>query len=177
MEEFEVPTEKLQEEMEHHARTSGEQWVTGVALTAALLAVFAAVSSLLAGHHSNEAMIDQLQASDQWAYYQAKGIKLAILETRISLAREMGKGVATKDTAKISSYLLEQSGIQAAAREKEKSSEWHLKMHNALARCVTLFQIAIAICAISAISKQKWLWVASILTGIAGIGLLIGAHM
>lgn len=177
MEEIEVPTEKLQEEMEHHAHVSAERWVTMVALTAALLAVFAAVSSLLAGHHSNEAMIDQLRASDQWAYYQAKGIKLAILETRVSLTHEMGKGDAAKDTAKINSYILEQKEIQSTAKEKEKSSELHLTMHNAIARSVTLFQVAIAICAISAISRQKWLWIASILTGIAGIVMLIAAHL
>ncbi|MCX6252582.1 MAG: DUF4337 family protein [Bacteroidetes bacterium] len=79
MEEIEVPTDHLHEEMEHSARHSEERWITLVALTAALLAVLAAVTSLLASHHANEAMIDQLRSSDQWAFYQAKGIKLAII--------------------------------------------------------------------------------------------------
>ncbi|MGO9146526.1 MAG: DUF4337 family protein [Desulfomonilia bacterium] len=36
-----------------------------VALSTAILAVLAAVSSLLAGHHSNEALIEQIQSSDK----------------------------------------------------------------------------------------------------------------
>jgi hypothetical protein len=66
-EEIEDPTEKLHEAIQEEAREAREQWVLGVALSTAILAVLAAVSSLLAGHHSNEALIEQIQASDQWA--------------------------------------------------------------------------------------------------------------
>jgi len=31
-------------------------------------------------------MMSQIQASDQWGYYQAKSIKAAVLETKMSLA-------------------------------------------------------------------------------------------
>jgi len=74
MEEIEVPTEQLQEQLNERTRESQEKWILMVALTAAILAVFAAINALLAGHYANEAMIEQLKASDQWAYYQAKGI-------------------------------------------------------------------------------------------------------
>ena len=47
----------------------------------------------MAGHHSNEAMIEQIQASDHWGYYQAKGIKAAVLGTRISI---LGRAWARK---------------------------------------------------------------------------------
>jgi hypothetical protein len=68
MEEIEVPTEHLQEQLNETTRDSEEKWILKVALTAAILAVFAAITALLAGHYANEAMIEQLQASDQWAY-------------------------------------------------------------------------------------------------------------
>ncbi len=67
-EEIEVPTEHLHEHMEHEAEEGREKWVLGVALSSAFLAAFAAVASLMAGHHANEAMIDQIRASDQWNY-------------------------------------------------------------------------------------------------------------
>ena len=51
-----------------------------VALTAALLSVLAAITALFASHYANEAMIEQIQASDQWSFYQAKGIKSVVLE-------------------------------------------------------------------------------------------------
>jgi len=53
------------------------------AVSTALMAVFAALGSLTAGHHSNEALIAQIKASDTWAYYQAKGIKSEIAEAII----------------------------------------------------------------------------------------------
>src|SRR3984957_20238142 len=83
MEDPEVPTEHLHEEIHHHAEHTREKWVLGVALSSALLAGLAAVSSLLAGHHANEAMIEQIQSSDNWAFYQAKGIKSALLGSKI----------------------------------------------------------------------------------------------
>jgi hypothetical protein len=79
MDEIEVPTEHLHEaihEQVHHAINSKEQkWSMLVAISTALMAVLAAISSLFAGHNSNEAVINQIKASDQWSFYQAKGIK------------------------------------------------------------------------------------------------------
>src|SRR5439155_27301646 len=63
MEEIEPPTEQVQEEIHHHAHESRERWVSYVALSSALIAALAAVCALLASHHANEGMIDQLRAS------------------------------------------------------------------------------------------------------------------
>ena len=46
------------------------------AVTAAVLAVLAAIGSLLsAGHAVNQAILEQTKATDQWAFYQAKSTK------------------------------------------------------------------------------------------------------
>ncbi|HXL72153.1 MAG TPA: DUF4337 family protein, partial [bacterium] len=91
MEDIEVPTEHLHEHMEHGVEESKEKWVLGVALSSAFLAALAAVSSLMAGFHANEAMIDRIKSSDQWSYYQAKGIKSAVLSTKIELLKSFKK--------------------------------------------------------------------------------------
>jgi len=172
MEEIEVPTEHLHEQLHERAHESEEKWILMVALTAAILAVFAAITSLMAGHYANEAMIEQLQASDQWAFYQAKGIKLVVLESKTGLLHQLGKEVDPKDTEKAGKYRDDQKGIEKAAREKETDSVKALELHNKLAKGVTILQIAIAICAISALTKKKFLWYGSILLGIAGIIVL-----
>src|ERR1035437_7658856 len=173
MEEIEVPTEHLQENIQEHAEHSRERWIMMVALTAALLAVLAAVSALMAGHHSNEATIDQIKASDQWAYYQAKGIKSAVLESKTELLREMGKSVSEKDVEKLKTYKDEQKEIDKKARELQHSSECHLVLHHGIAQSVTIFQIAIAVCAISVLTRKKSLWYGSIFLGILGAALWI----
>jgi hypothetical protein len=173
MEEIEVPTEHLHEDIQEHAEHSRERWIMMVALTAALLAVLAAVSALLAGHHSNEATIDQIKASDQWAYYQAKGIKSAVLESKTELLREMGKSVSEKDVEKLKTYKEEQKEIDKEARELQHSSERHLVLHHGIAQSVTIFQISIAICAIAVLTRKKQLWYGSIFLGIVGAALWI----
>src|SRR3954469_14528461 len=90
MEEIEPPTEQVQEEIHHHAHESRERWVSWVALSSAVIAALAAVCALLASHHANEGMIDQLQASDQWAYYQAKGIETRVLQVERNLLAAQG---------------------------------------------------------------------------------------
>jgi hypothetical protein len=168
-EEIEVPTEHLHEHMEHAAHHSGESWILLVALSSAILAVFAATASLLAGHHANEAVIAQIKASDQWGYYQAKGIKAAVLESRIDLLGNLGKQVPEKSREKLKEYRLEQQEIQKKAREEQATSESHLNHHKVLARSVTFFQVAIALGAISALTRRQSLWVGSIGLGLFGL--------
>ena len=50
------------------------------AITAAVLAVMAAMASLLSGHAVNQAILAQTRATDQWSYYQAKSTKQQLYE-------------------------------------------------------------------------------------------------
>src|SRR5665811_236691 len=77
MEDIEVPTEYLHDEINERAK-EGKGWLLYLAISTAFMAVLAAIAGLMAGHYSNEALIEQIKASDQWAYYQAKGIKAEI---------------------------------------------------------------------------------------------------
>lgn len=144
----------------------------GVALSSALLAGFAAVCSLLAGHHANEAMVDQIQSSDKWAYYQAKGIKAAVLGSKMELLEAEGKAVAARDAEKLAGYKRDQDDISAEANERQRSAEAHLARHVVFARAVTLFQIAIAVGAISALTNRKSFWYVSLAFGLGGLAFL-----
>src|SRR5437763_10501431 len=105
MEEAEVPLEHLQEHVHRSAEHSGASWISWVALSTAILAVLAAIAGLLSGKHANEAMMAQIESSDQWAYYQAKGIKAAVLDAKMTLS-----GVANEqDHAKADKYQEEQN--------------------------------------------------------------------
>src|SRR5437660_11954715 len=86
MEESEVPLEHLHEHVKETAEHSSAPWISWVALSTALLAVLAAIAGLLSGKHVNEAMMNQIEASDQWNYYQAKSIKAAVLDAKMSLS-------------------------------------------------------------------------------------------
>ncbi len=171
-EEIEVPTEHLHESIHEEYERTENKWILRVALTAALLAVFAAIASLYAGHHANEAMLEQIKASDQWSYYQSKSIKSMLLKSKTDLIQALDKQADAKDEEKLAAYAQELKEIEDKARESEHSSHEHLTRHIDLAKAVTAFQIAIAICAISALTKRKWLWYLSIVSGCGGLVLL-----
>jgi hypothetical protein len=172
-EEMEVPTEHLHESLQEAAEKSNNNWILMVALTAAVLAVLAALASLLASYHVNEAMIEQLKASDQWAYYQAKGIKHEILDSKIEILKSLGKARSSQDQSKSAQYEQQQKEIELTARDAGKSSTEHMEIHHILARAVTLFQIAIAVSAIAVLTRKKWMWYGSIALGLGGILFLL----
>ncbi|MGZ3789289.1 MAG: DUF4337 domain-containing protein [Bacteriovorax sp.] len=168
MEEIEVPLEQSQEQIHEHAHQGG--WMGKVALSTAIIAVIAAISALMAGHHSNEALISQIQSSDNWSHYQAKCIKSSILAVKNDLIVEMGKQPKATDLEKAAEYKKEQEEISEKAKEKARESEHHLSSHVILAKSVTLFQISIAISAIAVLTRRKPFWYVSL--GVAGIGVI-----
>ncbi len=175
MEDPEVPTEQLHEEINEHAEHSRERWVLGVALSSALLAGFAAVASLMAGHHANEAMIHQIQASDQWSYFESKGIKETEIISKDTILDALGKPVPDADKMKIAAYEHEKEQIQNTADNLEKTGRRRLHTYQKLASSVTMFQIAISLGAISVLIRRRAFWFGSIAVGLVGIAFLIEA--
>jgi hypothetical protein len=175
MEAPEVPTEHLHEHIHEHAHGTKIKWVMGVALSSALLAALAAVAALMAGHHVNEAMIEQIRSSDQWNYYQAKGVKSAVLGSKLELLQGLDKTPSDKDREKLSEYKKEQEEIKKKAEEMEEASHHHLKAHVVFARAVTLFQVAIAIGAISVLTHKRTFWYVSLVFGAIGLLFMIQA--
>ena len=164
MEEAEVPLEHLHEQVHHSAEHSGENWISWVALSTAILAVLAAIAGLLSGKHANEAMMSQIEASDQWGYYQAKSIKASVLDAKIALSTAPSES----DAAKRERYEKEQEEIKSEAEHKQAEAKSNFHQHEVFARGVTMFQIAIAIAAISALTRKRAFWVVSLVFGIAG---------
>src|SRR5258708_35211765 len=110
-----VTVEHLEGGIHHDGEHSGEKWISWVALSTAILAVLAAIAGLLSGSHANEAMMKQIESADQWAFYQAKGIKAAVLDAKMTLTGS----TSDADREKVAKYSEEQAEIQNEARAKE----------------------------------------------------------
>lgn len=188
-EQFEVESRL---EAGEHARGDGSShWLTSaIAVTIAVLAVCAALSSLLAGraaHHSlaelNKAAIEQNLASDQWNFYQAKGIKRHVFETqRDVLLLQPGPEAAKRVAAyskEIKRYATEQQDIMkdAKAHEQERDAAKAVaqrfdERYQRLSLSVASFQIAIVVCSVAAIVRMRSLWYLGIVGGVAGLVFL-----
>jgi len=182
-EEPEVEYEKMHEAIKEELEKEGGSFLKQIALTTAILAVFAALASLQAGDTVNtalalktEAVQLQSQASDLWAYYQAKGVKAAVQEGSRAAWLAIGKTPPTEYSEKVARYGEEQTEISGRAKEKERErdeklgeSEHLIHKHHGFAKAVTLFQISIALGAVAALTRSRLVWLGSLLTGGAGI--------
>src|SRR5437773_8944101 len=117
-EEPEVDTERLSEAVREELEHEGGAFLRRIALTTALLAALASVASLRAGDAANEALVQkaeatrlQAEASDQWAYYQAKGIKAAVQEAARTSWLAIGKQAPGEYDQNIARYGEEQREI------------------------------------------------------------------
>ncbi|HEX3583322.1 MAG TPA: DUF4337 domain-containing protein [Thermoanaerobaculia bacterium] len=179
----EVDTDRLHEQIHEELEREGGALVKQIALTTAIFAAFAAVASLLAGSTVNEALVlkneaTQLQgkASDQWAYYQAKGIKAAVQSAIGASWASAGKPVPPSVEAAEKKYGTEQQEISVEAKKlekerDEKSSEADelIHRHHRFAAAVAIFQVAIALGAVGALTRLRIVWVGSFVTGLVAI--------
>jgi hypothetical protein len=127
----------------------------------------------------NQAVLLQNQASDQWAYYQAKGIKSTLSREHADMAARDQPEVAARLRAVADRHQREQEEIEKRARGLEgevaasnRRSEALLERHHTFAKSVTIFQIAIALSAIAALIKRRTLWMVGLAAGGAGAVLL-----
>jgi hypothetical protein len=187
----EVETERLHEAIHEEMEKEGGTFLKRIAVTTAILAALAAIASLYAGATVNEALVLkteatrlQAEASDQWAYYQAKGIKAAVAEASATAWAALGKPAPPQYGASQQRYLGEQKGIEKAAREKEHERDARsgeadhlLHRHHRFADTVALLQVSIALGAVAALTRSRLAWVTSIVLGLSGTGLLIFAFL
>ena len=173
---MEDPTEEVQKQLHEHAHESRDPGMLKIALSSAIIAVLAAIASLMSEHQINEAMISQLKASDQWAYYQAKGLKHNLLETQKELVIQLGHPTINETamwTKGLEKYKEEQKEISEEATREQKASHRSFEAHYRLSFAVTFLQVAIGLSAVSALTRRRWLWITSLVTAGAGI-LLMG---
>jgi hypothetical protein len=182
-EEIEIDLDNLRETIDTEIERHGGSLLRWISLTTALLAALAAIGSLRAGATVNEALLLktestrlQAEASDQWAYYQAKGIKGAVALGAMSAWQAAGKQPPAALGAQVSRYAQEQGDIQRKATalerqrdERSRDADRLLEQHHHFATSVALFQIAIALGAIAALTRTPLAWIASLLAGTAGI--------
>jgi hypothetical protein len=180
MEAPEVPLEQVQDDIQEHAAAHGHgahatetPWTRWIALSTALIAALAALASLAAGHTETESMLAKMEANDRWGYMNSVSLKLHQSEDteRILAAVDKEAGVATdlgsrNEERKHEDDKRKQEELASAS---ERASVLYLKSHESYGYGVTLFQVAIALSAISALTRRRRYWLISL--GLGGIGV------
>lgn len=124
----------------------------------------------------NEAAIHKTEAANQWAYYQAKGQKQAIAELTAQLPG-VEQAVAKREAQR---YGAEKEAIremaeaqERAAKNADEASEAAVHYHHRWAQSVVAIQVAIALAAITLLSRRRWLQALSYGAGAVGGALAV----
>src|SRR5208337_4682393 len=112
MAEAELPNLKELQEIKE------KKFTRGVALVTAVFAVALAITSLGGNHTMKEMLLAQQQASDQWAFYQAKSIREHLYKSqKLMLENELdllSQTLSTESAEKV------KASIEALAGEESK---------------------------------------------------------
>jgi hypothetical protein len=190
-EEIELNTEDIDERVHEAVERKSDWLLKAIALTTAFLATIAAVAALRAGATVNEALIVkseasrlQSEAADQWAYYQSKGIKSAVQEASRAAWLAAGKEPPANLDAAMKQFWNEQGEIEKIARAKErerdrKSAEGDrlFEQHHRYAISVAIFQMAIALGAVAALTRLLLVWFGSLILGFGGTALFLATWL
>ncbi len=150
-----------------------DSWVGGVALSTAVIAVFAAVTTLYVGKFSSRAVLFKAEESNQWAYFQAKSIKghtYEIQRDRIEMevaasgarfspaaARKYDETLAAY-RANVQRYEKEKAEIKAQAEKFGRDGKIAQERAGDFGYGLIFLQISIMLSSVAALTKKKQLW-------------------
>ena len=167
------------------AEEQKEKWMNYLAISTVLIAVCATLSTFKGGGFSTKSLMNQSNASDEWAHYQSKSLKSYIFEMQkdnLELQREIS--VNSKDagkiqfkydekiatyTKKIEQYEKEKQDISDKAKKFESERDDCKKHSSAFGIAVIFLQISILLSSISALVKKKLVWYLSLAVGSVGV--------
>ena len=169
--------------VEHVTQHGGDDFTSRLAVMTAILSTVGAIFGYMGGHsqnaallYKNEAAIQKTSASNQWNYYQAKSNKQNLAELSVTLtkgeAQDKFKQAVERYKAEKEEIKAEADKLEVAAKEADKKSEAEMHVHQRWALATTLLQIAIALAAITLLTRKRWLLVG--VFGASGLGIVAG---
>jgi hypothetical protein len=165
---------------EAHHEHGDNPFLVPVSVTISILAVLIAGVTLLGHRAHTEELLLQSQATDQWAYYQAKNIRLhetqSIADLLSSLAPQDKEKAATlreKYLKEVERYEGDKDDIGEEAKELEKERDLVTRRADRFDGGEALLEIGLVICSITLLTKRRAFWFGGMLIGLAGVGMAI----
>jgi hypothetical protein len=150
----------------------------------AILAVCVAVVSLL-GHRSHtEELLMQNRATDQWAYYQAKNIRLHNYDMGLDMLplidfkdKEQAGKVQEKYKAQVNRYTKEQAEIEEQAKDFEGESARAQRKADRFDMGEVFLEIALVITSLALLSRKQIFWFLGMISGVAGLAVAMTGYL
>ncbi|HET8923902.1 MAG TPA: DUF4337 domain-containing protein [Candidatus Acidoferrum sp.] len=149
-----------------------------VSITISIMAVLVAAVTLLGHRAHTEELLRQNQASDRWAQYQAKSIRLHetqgfsdLIGTVASLDKEKGEALREKYVAEVEHYQSDKEDISKEAKDLEAERDLSGRRADRFDGGEALLEVGLVICSITLLTKRKAFWFTGMSIGAVGIAL------
>jgi hypothetical protein len=160
------------EEPEGHG---AEPWTLPVAVTLAILAVLVAMATLMGHRAATEELLLQTQASDQWAFFQAKNIRLHEMQSVADMLgalspveKEEADALREKYLKESERYEKEKDEISDKAKELEAERAVVARREDRYDAAEVILEIALIICSLTLLTKKKFFWFSGVAIGLVG---------
>ena len=170
---IEVPDVEVPEA--HHEREE-YRYTVPVSVTISILAVLVAGATLLGHRAHTEELLLQAHATDQWAYYQAKNIRLHEVQGLADLLGALAPADKQKAEALRQQYLNEgesysgdKDDISEKAKEFESERDRLSRRANRFDGGEALLEVGLVICSITLLTKRRIFWFGGSLVGAIGV--------
>ena len=147
-----------------------------VTVTLSILAVLVAMVTLLGHRAHTEELLLQAKASDQWAFYQAKNIRLREMQSVADMLgalspadKEKTEVLHEKYAKEVERYEKEKDQISEQAKDFEKERDLVQRRADRYDAGEVFLEIALIICSFTLLTKKKAFWFAGMLLGLVGL--------
>ena len=165
-------------------KEKAEAWTKYVSLTVVIIAVIAAVAAQWSGKYGSRVQIYQLQASDNWSFYESKSIKQHLDESALVQLQSSGftnlppvAAQIKKLAANVARYDGEKADIQAKAKGFEKQRDEASARGGRMGLAVSILSVSIATASICTVTKKKPLWFVAIIMAVIAVIEMLAAWL
>ena len=161
----------VNEELEEHVHHAHDPFDKTVAGTMAIIAALLAAVSVLGQHFQAEELLNQQQASDQWAFYQAKDIRRYSAQVEQDTLKEMKGNAASigKYSQDEKRYMKQRADIEERAREFEKERDQSARKAVRFHVGEVFLELAIVLSSLSILMKQRAFFMAGAAAALIGV--------
>ena len=159
------------EEVEEHVHHAANPFDKTVAATMAIIAALLAVVSVLGQHFNTEELLKQQQASDQWAFSQAKDIRryTAQISQDAFAYMKADPGLIGKYAQDSNKYKKQHDDIQNEARGFEKERDQSGRMAVRFHFGEVFLEVAIVLSSLAILTKARPLFFGGVALALVGI--------
>src|SRR5580693_7713775 len=169
-------------ELPEHHEHGDNPFLVPVSVTISILAVLVAAVTLLGHRAHTEELLLQSQATDQWAYYQAKNIRLHemqgfadMLATLAPGDKEKAEAAREKYKKEVERYEGDKDDISDKAKELEKERDLVSRRADRFEGGEGLIEVGLVICSMTLLTKRRLYWFAGMLIGACGVAFALTA--